>query len=44
MSAATVVTILHSSNRAGVLVVGYLVTLGVFATVQWLQYWDFART
>jgi hypothetical protein len=29
---------------AGVLVVGYLVTLGLFAAVRWLQYWDFSRT
>ncbi|WP_319436998.1 antibiotic biosynthesis monooxygenase [Mycobacterium sp. RTGN5] len=29
---------------AGVLVVGYLVTLAVFAAVRWLQYWDFSHT
>jgi antibiotic biosynthesis monooxygenase (ABM) superfamily enzyme len=29
---------------AGVLVVGYLATLAMFAAVQWLQYWDFSRT
>ncbi|GAY14252.1 antibiotic biosynthesis monooxygenase [Mycobacterium sp. shizuoka-1] len=29
---------------AGVLVVGYLITLGVFAAVRWLQYWDFSPT
>ncbi|KDF00338.1 hypothetical protein Y900_015655 [Mycolicibacterium aromaticivorans JS19b1 = JCM 16368] len=28
---------------ASVILVGYLVTLGVFAVVRWLQYWDFAR-
>ncbi len=27
---------------AAVIVVGYVVTLAVFATVTWLQYWDFA--
>jgi hypothetical protein len=28
---------------AGVIVVGYALTLVVFATVKWLQYWDFPR-
>lgn len=28
---------------AAVLVGGYLLTLSVFGTVQWLQYWDYAR-
>jgi uncharacterized protein len=29
---------------AAVLVAGYLLTLVVFAAVQWLQYWDYSRT
>jgi antibiotic biosynthesis monooxygenase (ABM) superfamily enzyme len=33
-----------SAIGAGVLVVGYLVTLGLFAAVRWLQYWDFSHT
>ncbi|MGY4710908.1 antibiotic biosynthesis monooxygenase [Mycolicibacterium sp. CBM1] len=33
-----------SAFGAAVLVVGYLVTLTVFAAVRWLQYWDYART
>lgn len=33
-----------SAVGAGVLVVGYLATLALFAAVQWLQYWDFSRT
>ncbi|BBZ79203.1 hypothetical protein MANY_45400 [Mycolicibacterium anyangense] len=32
-----------SALGAAVLAVGYLLTLGVFATVQWLQYWDYSR-
>ena len=28
---------------ASVILVGYLVTLSVFAIVRWLQYWDFSR-
>ncbi|CAN5736887.1 antibiotic biosynthesis monooxygenase [soil metagenome] len=28
---------------AGVIVAGYVLTLVVFATVKWLQYWDFPR-
>lgn len=32
-----------SAIGAGVLVVGYLVTLGAFAAVQFLQYWDYAK-
>jgi antibiotic biosynthesis monooxygenase (ABM) superfamily enzyme len=28
---------------AGVIVAGYLVTLAVFASLKWLQYWDFPR-
>ncbi len=30
-----------SAMGAVVMLVGYLVTLGVFATVHWLQYWDY---
>jgi uncharacterized protein len=29
---------------AAVLVIGYLTTLGLFAVVRWLQYWDFSHT
>lgn len=32
-----------SAVGAAVLVGGYLVTLAVFAAVQWLQYWDYSR-
>ena len=28
---------------AAVLVAGYVLTLVLFAAVQWLQYWDYAR-
>jgi antibiotic biosynthesis monooxygenase (ABM) superfamily enzyme len=30
-----------SAVGAGVIIVGYVLTLAVFATVKWLQYWDF---
>lgn len=33
-----------SALGAAVLIAGYLVTLSVFAAVQWLQYWDYARS
>ncbi len=33
-----------SAVGAAVLLVGYLLTLTVFAAVQWLQYWDYSRT
>ncbi len=33
-----------SALGAGVLVAGYALTLAVFAAVQWLQYWDYARS
>lgn len=32
-----------SALGAGVLVVGYVVTLTVFASVRWLQYWDYGH-
>ena len=32
-----------SAAGTAVLVAGYLLTLTVFASVQWLQYWDYAR-
>lgn len=32
-----------SALGAGVLVVGYVLTLTLFAAVQWLQYWDYSR-
>jgi antibiotic biosynthesis monooxygenase (ABM) superfamily enzyme len=32
-----------SALGAAVLIAGYVLTLAVFAAVQWLQYWDYAR-
>ena len=35
--------VIRSAAGTAVLVAGYLLTLTVFASVQWLQYWDYAR-